>query len=116
MLLVMGVAGVATSLPMSVAANAWQFLLLRALFGLLAAGAIALAYAAGGSAASVGSSGSVFSTLSMGAQIGSASSPFVVGLLANRTLAGVFVLDATLHSLATLATRWLRDTKRGNGP
>ncbi len=104
LLLAAAVAGMVLCLPMSVVRDAWQLLVLRTLLGLLAGGAITLAYSAGGASATPSNSGTVFATLSMGNQFGSAGGPFLVGLLANRTLPGVFILDALLYGLSLLVS------------
>lgn len=83
-----------------------QLLALRLLLGLLAGGALTLAYAVGGRLLPDGVRTAAFGALAGAGQLGSAVAPILAGALARwASLGGIFLLDAVLY-LAALIWTW----------
>ena len=78
-------------------AQSWPaILILRVLLGLCLGSAITLSYALGAAIVPSEHRGAAFGWLGMGMQIGTASSPLVMGALAAVSLPGAYVLDGVL--------------------
>lgn len=103
LLVISSAIGAACCLPLAGVSHWWQLLILRLMLGLLAGGAVTLAYAVGGQALPGGAQVAAFSALAGAAQVGGAISPMVAGLLAQSlSLRAIFVLDAILYALVLL--------------
>ncbi len=90
-----------------------QLVVLRLLLGLLAGGALTLAYAVGGRTLPDDVRPAAFGALAGAGQIGSAVSPVVAGALARwSSLAGIFVLDAALYAAVLLWAWWALPSAR----
>ncbi len=99
-------AGALCCLPIAFVGHWWELLALRVLLGLLAGGALTLAYAVGGRALPEGARMGAFGVLAGLGQIGGAVSPMITGLLARwASLGAIFVVDAALY-LLILAWSW----------
>jgi len=89
--------------------TALQFGLLRVALGLFDGGILTLAYGLGASVIPVAHRASAFGVLHSGAQIGSAVSPMLSGVLAAVSLRLAFLCNAALFCGGTVvAWRWLR--------
>ncbi|MBI3962289.1 MAG: MFS transporter, partial [Deinococcus sp.] len=99
------VGAVLFSIPMVLAGNAYEFLVLRILLGLCAGGVLTLSYTAGGRLIPEGSRGAAFGLFSSAAMIGGAVGPMVIGLVAAWRLSAVFWASALLYGLV-LAWAW----------
>jgi DHA1 family multidrug resistance protein-like MFS transporter len=92
--------GALCSAPLALA-NSWvQVLVLRLLLGLLAGGAMSLAYAFGARLAPAERSGLTLSLLSSFGQLGGAIAPMLAGLIGVYSLAAVFVANAGAYLVA----------------
>jgi len=102
------VAGTLCCLPLAFVSHWVQLLVIRTLLGLLAGGALILAYAIGGQSLPATTKLGAIAALAGIAQIGMASSPFISGALAKWvSLPSIFVLDAGLY-LVLLVWVWWR--------
>ena len=92
------VAGAILCLPLAFVSHWVQLLFIRALLGLLAGGALTLAYAIGGREMPPGAKMGAFGTLAGIGQVGGATSPFVTGILSKwASLSAIFIVDAVLY-------------------
>ncbi|MDP9372243.1 MAG: MFS transporter, partial [Chloroflexota bacterium] len=99
-------AGTLCCLPIAFVDRWWQLLVLRALLGLLAGGALTLTYAIGGRGMPEGARMGAFSALAGAGMVGGAVSPPITGLLAKyASLNTIFVVDAVLY-LIVLVWVW----------
>lgn len=94
------------------AVEAWQFLTLRVLLGLVAGGLPTLAYAAAASLAPSNRRGAVVGLASSVGLVGWACAPFLVGLLAGISPVSVFLLDLALVA-ACSGAYWLAGVRPG---
>jgi DHA1 family multidrug resistance protein-like MFS transporter len=94
------IAGAILCLPLAFVNHWVQLLVIRFLLGLLAGGALTLAYAIGGREMPAGAKMGVFGTLAGIGQVGGAISPFVTGALSKwASLSAIFIVDAVLYVL-----------------
>ena len=92
--------GALCSAPLALAVDWVQVLVLRLLLGLLAGGAMSLAYAYGARLAPAERSGLTLSLLSSFGQLGGAIAPMLAGLIGVYSLAAVFVVNAGAYLVA----------------
>lgn len=99
--------GTVCCLPLAIVGHWGQLLVLRTLLGLLAGGALILAYAIAGRSLPADVRLGAIATLAGLGQIGMAVSPFIAGLLAKWiNLPSVYVLDGSLYLLLFLWCWW----------
>src|SRR5262249_8383790 len=97
--------------------TALQFGLLRVAVGLFDGGILTLSYGLGASVIPVDNRASAFGALHSGAQIGSAVSPMLSGVLAAFSLRLAFMCNAALFCCGTFVTwYWLGARREGHGP
>jgi MFS transporter, DHA1 family, multidrug resistance protein len=93
-------AGAVLCLPLAFVDHWVQLLFIRTLLGLLAGGALTLAYAIGGREMPANAKMGAFGTLAGIGQIGGATSPFITGMLSKwASLSAIFVVDTILYVL-----------------
>lgn len=91
-------AGAICCLPIAFVGAWWQLLVLRALLGLMAGGALTLTYAIGGRLLPPEAKLGAFGTLAGISMVGGAISPQIAGLLAKyASLNTIFIVDAILY-------------------
>jgi DHA1 family multidrug resistance protein-like MFS transporter len=94
------VAGAILCLPLAFVNHWVQLLVIRALLGLLAGGALTLAYAIGGREMPSNAKMGAFGTLAGIGQVGGATSPFITGVLSKwASLSAIFIVDTILYVL-----------------
>lgn len=93
-------AGAVLALPLASVGHWAHLLVLRTLLGLLAGGALTLAYAVGGRMLPEHAKIGAFGTLAGVGMIGGAVSPLVTGVLSRyASLGAIFIVDAILYAL-----------------
>ena len=103
LLLISLVAGAICCLPIAFVSHWWQLLALRFLLGILAGGAMTLAYAVGGRAMPDDAKMGAFSTLAGASMVGGAISAPVAGVLAKYAdLSTIFIVDAALYAVVLI--------------
>jgi DHA1 family multidrug resistance protein-like MFS transporter len=102
LLLTLG-AGAVCCIPIAFVSGWGQLLALRFLLGLLAGGALTLAFAVGGRALPDAVRPAAFGALAGAGQLGAAVSPVAAGILARgASLGAIFLLDAALYAIVLL--------------
>jgi DHA1 family multidrug resistance protein-like MFS transporter len=106
--------GALCSLPLALSTEWQQVLVLRTALGLVAGGAMALAYTLGARIAPAERSGLALGLLASCNMIGGASAPLVAGLLGRLNLQWVFLANALMYLLA-LAVAFSLPGRAGSG-
>ena len=106
-------AGVVCVVPIGLA-DRWEAVLgLRLLLGLLTGGSLAMGYTVGSRLVPPERTGLALGVLNSSALVGSASAPFVAGLIGRFDLRAVFGVDALFYVAAiAVALLWLRRADR----
>ena len=108
-------AGALCCLPIAFVTRWWQLLILRALLGLLAGGALTLTYALAGRALPDESRLGIFGALAGAGMIGGAVSAPVAGLLAKyASLDTIFVVDGILYLIVLIWSWRMLQPARGS--
>lgn len=103
--------------PIGLAGRWEQVLVLRLMMGLLAGGSLAMGYTLGTSLVPAERTGLALGVLSSAAMFGSASAPFLAGIVGRFNLRAVFAVDVACYALAILVVLfWLRRADRAPVP
>jgi MFS transporter, DHA1 family, multidrug resistance protein len=116
LLLVAVVGGALCVGPLALVDRWEQVLVLRPLLGLLAGGSLAMGYTLGTRLVPPERTGLALGVLSSSGMIGSASAPFLAGLVGRFDLRAVFAVDVLCYLLAVVVVLvWLRRVDRAAG-